>query len=67
LKNKEYKVYSLKSREADVSDRLYWSTKTPEERIAAMEVIRQQWYKIKNERPKRLQRVIHIIELKKSK
>jgi hypothetical protein len=57
LKKKEYKVYNLKSRKA----------KTPEERIAAMEVIRQQSYKIKNERPKRLRRVIHIIEQKKSK
>jgi hypothetical protein len=67
LKKKEYKVYNLKSRKADASDRLYWSSKTPEERIAAMEVIRQQSYKIKNERPKRLRRVIHIIEQKKSK
>ena len=40
----------------------YWSSKTPEERLNAMEVLRLQWYNIYNERPKRLQRVYRIIK-----
>lgn len=40
----------------------YWLSKTPEERISAIEFLRQQFYETENGSPPRLQRVIKIIK-----
>ncbi len=60
---KEYRILKLK--DSDDVDSEYWETKTPDERVAAMEVLRRQWYLIYNERPKRLQRVFRITPRRK--
>ena len=60
---KEYRILKLK--DSDDVDSEYWASKTPEERITAMEVLRRQWYVIYNERPKRLQRVFRITPRRK--
>lgn len=44
----------------------YWLTKTPEERLAAIEYLRQQILSDKNESEQRLQRVFRITKLKQS-
>ena len=62
---KRFKVFSLKSRRTVAHDRAYWAAISPEDRLNAMEILRRQWYHIHNERPKRLQRVIRIIKLRK--
>ena len=48
------------SQEAD--DLAYWLGKTPEERIAAVEFLRRQYYGYKD--PPRLQRVARIVKRK---
>lgn len=40
----------------------YWLSKTPEERISAIEILRQQFYESENDFPPRLQRVIKLIK-----
>lgn len=45
---------------------IYWASKSPEDRVSAVEILRQQWYKINNERPKRLRRILRIIKRAKS-
>lgn len=40
----------------------YWLTKTPEERISAIEFLRQQFYEMKDGSTPRLQRVVNIIK-----
>lgn len=46
------------------SDINYWLGKTPEERIDAIEFLRQQFNTDKNETEQRLQRVFRIIKRK---
>ena len=43
------------------SDLTYWLSKTPQERLAAIEVLRQQYIKLKHIQP-RLQRVCRITQ-----
>ncbi len=43
------------------SDLQYWLSKTPEQRISAVEILRRQH----DGRPKRLRRVARVIKLKK--
>ncbi len=45
-----------------IENLIYWASKSPEERVSAVEILRQQWYKINNERPKRLRRILRIIK-----
>lgn len=40
----------------------YWLSKTPEERVAAIEFLRQQFYETKDGSAPRLQRVAKIIK-----
>ena len=49
----------------DVRDYKYWLSRTPEERISAMEELRLRWHKIRNERSKRLRRVLRVITSRK--
>ena len=42
----------------------YWLSKTPEERISAIEFLRQQLYETEDGSPPRLQRVAKIIKRK---
>jgi len=44
----------------------YWLSKTPEERLSAIEFLRQQYFMMINEPEQRLQRVFRIIKLKQS-
>ena len=48
------------------SDLEYWLSRTAEERVSAIEILRQQWHKMRNERPERLRRIIRIIKSGKS-
>ena len=42
----------------------YWLSKTPEERVAAIEFLRQQRYEAKDGSTPRLQRVVKVIKRK---
>jgi hypothetical protein len=56
--DKVLKITSLKARESDYS---YWMSKTPAERIEAIEVLRQQYMNFKKDVQPGLQRVCTII------
>lgn len=47
--DKVVKIISLKDQGNDF---LYWQSKTPEERIATIEVLRQQYFEMKNVQPR---------------
>jgi hypothetical protein len=47
-----------------VTDRAFWHSRTPDERIAAMELMRQRAYAYDEHSVPRLQRVIEIASLK---
>jgi hypothetical protein len=51
--------------EADAADRAYWHSQTPEERLLALELMRQSAYGY-DPATARLQRVFQIAQLKKS-
>ena len=55
-------IRSLKDDDT-LRDYRYWLSRPPEERIAAMEILRLQWHKIRNERPIPLQRDEELFEL----
>ena len=55
------KKEKLHNRNVLASDLSYWMSRMPEERIAAVEFLRKQYY---GEYPERLQRVITIIKRK---
>lgn len=59
-----FKVFSS-FEEADAADRAYWHSRTPEERLLALELMRQSAYGY-NATTARLQRVFEIVELKRS-
>ena len=59
---KAFKILSLDSDGDQLRDRLFWQTHTPDQRVAAMEILRHQWYKLRNERPQRLRRILRIIK-----
>ncbi|KAF0151246.1 MAG: hypothetical protein FD143_2101 [Ignavibacteria bacterium] len=44
----------------------YWLSKTPEERIAAVEFLRKQFYEVKDGDAPRLQRTVNVIKRKQS-
>lgn len=51
--------------EAEAADRVYWHSRTPEERLEALELMRQSAYGY-DQATARLQRVLEITQLKKS-
>ncbi len=59
---KKYKIHSVEPHRARVRDRAFWAA---DDRVAAIEILRAQWYKMRNERPKKLRRVLQVIESRK--
>lgn len=47
------------------ADKAYWKSKTPEERMAALEFLRQQYIQAHG-LPQRLQRVYRVVERERS-
>ena len=43
----------------------FWKTKTPEERFAALEFLREQYFKMSPDIPLQLQRICRIVERKR--
>ena len=55
---RKLKVIIRKLKDSDERrDYEYWMSRTPQERLEAVEFLRVQWYKMHNERPKRLRRI----------
>ena len=52
------KIVKLRDQQSDLE---YWLSKTPQERIAAIEILRQQYVRLQHIKP-RLQRVCRIIK-----
>ena len=48
----------------DAADRKYWHEQTPDERLAALELMRQSVYGYENPTTRRLQRVLEIVKEK---
>lgn len=65
--NKQIKIYDLHdTRQAD-DNMAFWRSKTPEEKLIALEEIRYTWNKLNNipdEDQQRLRRVIRVIKSK---
>lgn len=57
--DKAVKIINLKTRQSDFS---YWKTKTPQERLDAIEMLRLQYMKFNKNVQPRLQRVCKIIK-----
>ncbi len=60
------KVVTIRSLKDSQNDYAYWLTKTPAERIAAIELLRQHYLAFLKDAPQRLQRVYRIVELSRS-
>ncbi len=59
------KAFKIKNIHDDDSDYKYWMSKTPQERLEAVEIIREHYFGLINDGVKpRLQRVYTIIERK---
>ena len=63
---KAYKIISATDKMKPITDASFWAQKRPLDRVAAVEVLREQWMKLNHESPKEFQKVINIIELRKS-
>lgn len=61
---KVIRILSLKDKRN--YDLEYWLSKTAEERISAIEFLRQQFYETKDGSPPRFQRIIRVIKRKPS-
>lgn len=48
--------------EADADDKRFWQEKTPNERLEALELMRQSAYGCQNPTTRRLQRILEIIK-----
>jgi hypothetical protein len=57
-------VKKLGFKEAEKKDILYWKSKTPEERLDALQELRDIYYVIKNESRKGFQRISRVIKQK---
>ena len=57
------KTINIVNKKNSSNDRAYWLSKTPEERLAALETLRQQYVRLNGIQP-RLQRVCRIIKQK---
>lgn len=55
------KVVSVRSIKDNSNDFTFWLTKTPSDRIAAIELLRQHYLSFIKDAPQRLQRVYRII------
>lgn len=60
---KVLKIISIKDKQSDYA---YWTTKTPQERLEAIEFLRQQYIKYKYDIQQGLQRVCRVINQKQS-
>ena len=60
------KVITIKNKGDKYNDREYWLSKTPEERLQALEFLRQQYIRTLPEDERRFKRVITIVDRKKS-
>ncbi len=58
--------FGLRSKEAERSDSEYWASRTPAERVAAVELLRKLSSREKNGRKNRPQRSVRIIKLGES-
>lgn len=58
---KVLKITSLKDRNTDYS---YWITKSPQERLSAVELLRQNYYSLNKNVQQRFQRVLRVIDKK---
>ena len=56
------KVVSIRPLKENHNDFAYWKSKSPAERVAAIELLRQQYFSFLKEAPQRLQRVYQIID-----
>jgi len=56
--DKTVKIIGLHDKQ---SDRAYWMSKTPQERLVAVAILREQYARLKGIRP-RLQRVCRVVE-----
>jgi len=64
---KTVKKYHLKDPQQYEDEREYWRSKTPEERITALEQLRKQYMKLKGiDAEQRIQRVCKIIKRSES-
>lgn len=62
LDRSDFTVFSS-SAEVEAADRAYWHSRTPQERLAALELMRQKAYGY-DPATARLQRVIEIVKLR---
>jgi hypothetical protein len=44
------------------ADRQFWARLTPDERVAAVESLRQQWLKMTGQRDERLRRTVRVLD-----
>ncbi|HET8865056.1 MAG TPA: hypothetical protein VFM80_05100 [Gracilimonas sp.] len=51
----------ITTKQEQESDRKYWMSRSPEERLAALETLRQQYVRLKG-LPTRLQRVCRVVK-----
>lgn len=58
----ERPIKKLSFSEAEKEDIEYWKSKTPEEKLEALQNLREIYYKLKNESRKGFQRVYRIIK-----
>ncbi len=56
------KVVSVRSIKDKSNDFAFWFSKTPNERIAAIEILRQNYLSFLKDAPQRLQRVYRVID-----
>lgn len=54
----------LSIEEAEKEDILYWKSKTPEEKLDALQELREIYYEINNESRKGFQRIYRVIKQK---
>jgi hypothetical protein len=59
-----FKIFSS-FEEAEAADRAYWHSRTPEERLEALELMRQSAYGYDDPAASRLQRLLEVAQLKK--
>ncbi|MFH1051699.1 MAG: hypothetical protein V1779_12325 [bacterium] len=60
------KVVNIKHKNDKDSDLDYWLSKSPEERLQAVEILREQYIKTLPEDERRFKRVLKIVEREKS-
>jgi hypothetical protein len=60
------KIVKIKYKNDKDSDLEYWLSKTPEERLQAVEILREQYIKTLSEDERRLKRILKVIEREKS-